>query len=496
MTNDIGQMFRAFASNLKQRAIALGGLLACLAGAACSVGSDAGPGSVDSTSGGSANAAAGGSSAGTSNTVGKSFELRPEFMGPCTRASSIDVNLGISAESFVRAAYCQVNGSEPSADVVAEWAGNLRTQSYVRRIDVVLGFCKTAARTCALSYSDPWQVQSDLATPCIRSGTRDMGAVLMFFNNCPGGVNCGMDWANTHAAGMSGISPLLGFAPNPAGIYGPQNPGFWKRELSDAAYAGVQFFLLNVYGPDLYAQVDALAQLDKALEDTGNVVKVGLFDDTYSWGKGSNSKFATLPDFNQPEQAAQAIYEAKWKPFFSRVPKASWYLFDNRPLIYFYNAGTLRPTNISSAVVAALRTKFQADFGVSPFIVVDEAFFADPNMSNVADGRFNWDTFRTGQISEQTMNGVRIDHFMPKWDALGRDHKGQIATASDRLVKDDALLKMRLQESTGSQITTIATWNDMGEGTGITRNYDYFAGGNWLEPDVFLKDIRAVQCSN
>jgi hypothetical protein len=42
----------------------------------------------------------------------------------------------------------------------------------------------------------------------------------------------------------------------------------------------------------------------------------------------------------------------------------------------------------------------------------------------------------------------------------------------------------------------IATWNDMGEGTGITRNYDYYAAGEWLEPDAFLKDIRATQCSN
>jgi hypothetical protein len=57
-------------------------------------------------------------------------------------------------------------------------------------------------------------------------------------------------------------------------------------------------------------------------------------------------------------------------------------------------------------------------------------------------------------------------------------------------------LKTRLQESADSQITVIATWNDMGEGTGITRNFDYFAGGAWLEPDAFIKDIRATQCSN
>ena len=506
MTYENGQLFRAFASNLKRGALAL-----CLASgviqmAACSVGSDAPPGIADSASagtgssaGGSAptagNATGGSAQAGAPATIGATFELRPEWDGSCARANVVDVNLGNSAENFVKAAYCQVYGTPATDDVVTGWAGKLRTLSYVRRIDVVLSLCTAAARPCPLSYSDPWAKQADLSTACTRSGSRDVGAVLMFFNDCPGGVNCTMDWANTHASGMSSTSPLLAFAPATGGYYTAKNPGFWRRELLDAAYAGMQFFLLNVYGPDLNAAVDPLAQLSKALVDTGSVVKIGMFDDTSSWGR-SPGAFATLPDLNDPEKAAQTIYDAKWKPFFTRIPKASWYLFKDRPLIYFYNAGTLKPQNKAAALLTALRTRFQTDFGVSPFIAVDEAYFGDPDMPNVADARFNWDTFRTGEISDQTLNGVELTSFMPKWDALGRDHRGQVATASDRMVKDDSLLKQRLQEAKTSQLTVIATWNDMGEGTGITRNYDYFAGGQWLEPDVFLKDIRATQCSN
>ena len=505
MTYENGQTFRAFASTLERKATALSGavgLCLVLLLGACSVGSDAPPGDFDSAgagstvgAGGGVNPSGGSNQAGSAPSVGTTFELRPEFDGTCARANIIDVNLGNSAEKFVAAAYCQVNGTPAPDNVVSEWAGKLRTLKYVRRIDVVLGLCKTAGRGCPLSYSDPWLQQSDLSTPCTRSGTRDLGAVLMFWNDCPGGTNCAMGWANTHAAGMAAVSPLLSFAPAPSGIYSPKNPGFWRRELIDAAYAGVQFFLLNVFGPDLSASVDPLVQLSKALADTSSPVKIGLFDDTYSWGK-STGAFAKVPDFvADPDGAAQTIYDAKWKPFFTRVPQANWYLIDNRPLVYFYNAGTLKRDN-AAAVISGLRTRFQADFGVSPFVAVDEAFFQDPNMQAVADGRFNWDTFRTGQISEQTMNGVRIDHFMPKWDSLGRDHAGQIATEADRLVKDDSLLKQRLEESKGSRLTTIGTWNDMGEGTGITRNYDYYAGGEWLEPDTFLKDIRAVQCSN
>jgi len=135
---------------------------------------------------------------------------------------------------------------------------------------------------------------------------------------------------------------------------------------------------------------------------------------------------------------------------------------------------------------------------LSPFVAVDEAYFEDSDMSNQADGRFKWDTFNSGAISDNTIKGVKLDHFMPKWDSLSRDNKQRpiIATANARIFKDESLLKTRLQESASSQITVIATWNDMGEGTGITRNYDYFAGGVWLEPDAFIKDILATQCSN
>ncbi len=499
MTNENGHLFRTVTLGLKRVALALAGPAAITLGSACSVGSDAPPGDYagasNATGGGTGSTGgAGGTDPGGGSTIGTSFVLRPEFDGACTRANTIDVNLGNAADKFVRAAYCQINGTEPDAGTVSDWSNKLMTVSYVRRIDVVWSLCKAANRNCSLSYSDPWTQQSDLSTPCMRSGTRDVGAVLMFFNDCPGGVNCTMDWANTHASGMSQVSPLLAEAPSPSGYYTPKNPGFWRRELSDAAYAGVQFFLLNTYGPDLSAMVDPLAQLSKALADTNNVVKIGMFDDTSSWG--SSGAFASIPSFDDPQAAAKTIYEAKWKRFFQGVPRDAWYLFNGRPMIYFYNAGRLQPQNKAAAVISAMRGLFQADFGVSPFVAVDEAFFGDPDMEATADARFNWDTFRTGVISKQTLNGVELSAFMPKWDSLGRDHRGQVATATDRLQKDDSLLKQRLEEAKSSQLAVIATWNDMGEGTGITRNYDYYAGGQWLEPDTFLKDIRATQCSN
>ena len=435
-------------------------------------------------------------------TATPDFQPRAEFAGPCTlNQGEIDVNLGNSPEAFVRAAYCQVNGAEPPADTVTQWATQLRTVEYVRRVDVVRTFCQAAKRGCALTYSDPWAADLPLAPTCTRKGTRDLGAVLMYFSDCPNGVNCGMDWANTHASGMTAGHPLYAFGSTPTNYYNPRNAGWWYRELQDAAWAGLQFFLLNTYGPDLLGSPDQLAMLSQALTQAApNGVKDALFDDPWAWGQASSpAPFKTRPNMSDTEAAAQAIYTAKWKPFYSRIDKQYWYLFHGRPFIYFYNAGTLNPLNVSAAVVARLKQLFAADFGVTPFVAVERAYFQDPAMPGVADSEFTWNTLgggNGGAASVATMNGVTLDHFMVKWDTVGRDRAGAVATASDRIIKSTSVLSQRMTDAASADVAVIATWNDLGEGTGIERNYDYYVAGAWAPPTAFMSVTRAAQCSD
>jgi uncharacterized protein DUF5010 len=430
-------------------------------------------------------------------TATPDFQLRAEFTGPCTLSpGEIDVNLGNSPEAFVRAAYCQINGAEPPADTVTTWAAQLRSVGYIRRVDVVRTLCTAAKRGCALTYSDPWQSDIPLSPTCTRKTTRDLGAVLMFFSECPNGVNCGMDWANTHASGMDAADPLLAFGTSPVNYYNPRNAGFWYRELNDAAWAGLQFFLINTYGPDLQGTPDQLAVLGQALAKAGPTVKVALFDDPWAWGQASSpAPFNKRPSLSDTEAAAQAIYTAKWKPFYSRIDRQYWYQFQNRPFIYFYNAGTLNPLNASAAVVTRLKQLFAADFGVTPFVAVETAYFQDPAMPTVADSQFTWNTLTSNTMSHSTLGGVTLDHFMVKWDPLGRDKPGAIATSADRILKDTGLLTTRLSQAQDASVAVIATWNDLGEGTGIERNYDYYMGGAWSPPTAFMGVTRAAQCS-
>jgi hypothetical protein len=437
-----------------------------------------------------------------SSAIGDAYALRPEWSGPCVASpGAIDVNLGNSPESFVIAAFCQITGTQPPADTVDGWANQLRTVDTVRRVDVVRTLCKQAGRDCALFYSNPWTTEVLPTATCARKTTRDVGAVMMFFFDCPGGQNCGMDWANTHAWGMLASDATYGFGSEAAGPYAPGNPGFWLRELLDARYAGLQFVLPNVYGQDVQPGTGALGNLESALsviDGMGGGIRVGLFDDTWAWGRPAGGALMNpAPSLADTEGAAQRIYAVQWKPFFQGISRPHWYTVNGSPLVYFYDAGTLEPTSGLSAVIARLKQLFTADFGVAPFVDVDHGYGAVSS----ADAQFVWDTFgafpstHLGTATTVT-GGLTFDNSMVKWDSLGRDEPGAIADATTRLFKGPAILESVLQNSANARLLLLETWNDLGEGTGVTRNYDYYYRGQWLPPDAFMTVIRASQCSN
>jgi Domain of unknown function (DUF5010) len=224
-------------------------------------------------------------------------------------------------------------------------------------------------------------------------------------------------------------------------------------------------------------------------------IKVALFDDTWAWGeRGFGGFWQKKPDLRDTDNAAKTLYEAKWKPFFSQLDKRHWFRFRGKPFIYFYNSGKLFPRDQSAPVLAKMKEMFRADFGEEPFLAVDLGYFDDAAMDRVADQKFQWFTFQLPtRRSRSTMSNVIMDHAMVKWDALGRDHPGAIAQPGDLLVKDDSVLEKVLADSADADLLVIATWNDLGEGTGINRNYDYYSHGKWLPPDHFMRLIRKSQ---
>lgn len=453
----------------------------------------------------------------TTDNADIAFQQNAEFTGPCTQTNQVDVNLGNSPENFVKAAYCQINGSEPPAGTVTTQVTNLTTLPFWRRVDVVNTFMTAAGRTIPRIYSDPWQSQPELLNAPCRSGsvTRDVGAVCMFFFSCPGGTNCGMDWANTHAEGMSAASAVYGFGSDSTGYYTSSgNAGFWYRELLDARYAGLSYLLPNVYGPDITDGsianlATALAKIDSM--GLGDQVKIGMFDDTSGWAPpySTPAPWNTAPWSSVPENlstaeqiaAADTIFNDKWKPFFTLIPSKYWYEVNGQPLIYFYNGGTLPVDGNSQGalftIMQELKTDFQASFGVMPYVVIDIGFSRGDAL--VADNQFEWDsltsTTAVNNFTSYSHNGITAAMSMNKWDPTGRDDGGSdaVANSNDGIIKDDGHLQEALANSMSANFLTLATWNDLGEGTGINRNYDYYVQGNWEPPNYFMNDIRHSQ---
>jgi hypothetical protein len=434
-----------------------------------------------------------------------SWSYRSEWAGPYSASASVDVNLGNTPAAFVQAAYWQVNGAAPSAAFVSDQVGKLTGLSYWRRIDTVNTILSNAGSSKTRTYSDPWTAEPALTTAPCKNVTRDVGAVFMLFFDCPGGVNCGMDWANNHVLGMQTADSLLGFGASPTGYYKAiNNAGMCQRELLDARYAGLEFFLPNIYGWDITdGSMDNMVSALNAIAATSITaqVKIGMFDDTWGWGNGGRpAPWNSAPNMSNTVTASDTIFNNKWAPYFDKVPSQYWYTVGGKPLIYFYNAGTLNYVN-SANVLARLKTLFQTRYGVLPFLVVDDYFWQDSGMSAVADGRFVWrpaTNLINGNSSTYTYSGVRLTHSMPRWDPIGRDSNGStsvVATAADGVIKDDSYVlgALSYSASVASNLLVFATWNDLGEGTGLNRAYDYYWNGDWQPPTVFMDDIRASQ---
>ena len=448
------------------------------------------------------------------------FTNNPEWAGPYAQTASVDVDAGNSLTSFVTAAYWQIAGRAPSAAELnaqlANLAQNTGGNDWWRRIDTVNDIMNKVGRQIPRYYSNPWQNNSDTlfnTAPC-HNVARDIGAVLMFFFSCPQGVNCGLDWANNHVTGMQTGYPDTNLWA-PTGYYTPSsNDGFFYRELMDARYAGLQFFLPNVYGPDLSDGsmthlANALGQVATATAGDRDV-KIGLFDDTWGWGNYPYAPWnSAIPDLNNPANAAAAaasICNNKWFPFFDAIPAADRYTVNvggqARPIIYFYNAGTLGAGGNASDVLNRCRALFLARYGVYPFLVVDQYYWsADPRMVNVADSRFTWKTVDVGLTNNlstyyNSAEGITLDHATVRWDPVARDHGVAAINSGDQysLHKGPELLQAALANSvSGVNILTLGTWNDLGEGTGINRAYDYYYNGAWLAPNTFMDLIRASQ---
>jgi hypothetical protein len=257
----------------------------------------------------------------------------------------------------------------------------------------------------------------------------------------------------------------------------------------DARYAGLQFVIPDVYGYDIQPGTGALAEPrappSTTIASMGGGMQVGLFNDTWAWGEavgGPLHEPRAEPLRHRGRSAAHLLPSSG-----SRSSRGSrnlnWYTVNGAPLIYFYNAGTLLPTSGSErrhrSAEAALHGRLRGRRPSSTSTAGTEPSHRAPTRSSPGTPSRSFPSTNLDTDGDHDRRNLTFDNAMVKWDSLGRDIAGghrRFKRNADRS-RDPTILDTVLQASANANVLLLATWNDLGEGTGITRNYDYYYQG-------------------
>ena len=197
--------------------------------------------------------------------------------------------------------------------------------------------------------------------------------------------------------------------------------------MTKARDAGLGWLAPDAWGVETTANPASLAPLLQAIDRAAPGLKIALFDDTTSavlrknrargHGWTLDVRF-DLSDFaGTGEGGLEDFYDQQWKRFFQTVPPAYRLTIDGRPVVFMWHGGFEWYTrqNFFHGLIDALRQSTRRDFGVDPFVIVEESWLRLDPAAGV-DGVFDW--FEPGRsfATLMTRNGIRVGHVVPGYD--------------------------------------------------------------------------------
>lgn len=337
---------------------------------------------------------------------------------------------------------------------------------------------------------------------------RKVGAYFFYWHNFPsdsGGPGItGMEY---HPYGLT--SPFPGTTDS---YYSCQNPDWFDREVQDMAYSGIDYIFPVVWSNNTNQKWFNLASLNnlvKSVKKYGTNQKIGLFATTgeaaeYNWENGNASarKLENIELSNTSNY--DWIYEHQIKPFFKIIPKELWATHNGktideggRPIIlgytnlYFYNDAHTYGADFWNRI----RTLFATDFkdssnnGITPWIVLDLTDTAGSGWQDVGEGSFKWGAALDGTY-EYIKNNWKCAEIGPGFDnrTLGMPGARSLRDDNEFFNKNYGLV------DNDTDLTIIETWNELWEGSSISRCIDFSAlSGGTLPEDYYMKNMRALK---
>ena len=262
--------------------------------------------------------------------------------------------------------------------------------------------------------------------------------------------------------GRNPNDPSSWLTQNPAGALPPalRSPAWHRRQLEDMTYAGIDVALPvywntaeshNWSRPGLQALATALQDMRAS---NSAAPAIGMFYDT------TNPQPVDLST-----AAGRAEFYSGIQFFFNTIPRPHWALTQaGQPLIWMWEPDFVR--GASAQFLADLKLRFNADFGVMPYVVLTPNWDAAARRSGAGalrgDAEYSW-------------GGALWPHITAQVAAIGPGY-------DDRLLADRAnalfvgrrngdALRAGFAAATRCRTpwAALETWNEFHEGTGIAE---------------------------
>lgn len=274
---------------------------------------------------------------------------------------------------------------------------------------------------------------------------------------------------------------------------------WWENMAEEIEYSGIDFVALLSRGttpnaPDRgNGNPNHISKLIDAMNLTGATFKLAIFDDcpnswtgAKNWNVSGGASYSTdNPKFDCAVTANwQYIYDMNIKPTWQAIPDARRYKIDGRPVIWFWGAKPSWMTNLQgnlSRILTFIKTKCQADFGFTPYLIIEKSWLDNDNTITTAhaDGVHGWFTSAT-QISYTLWkkddgtwwNGKKFGALCPAFGYAGHepfmDPKMGYATGNERRLKAglDATV------GAGALSTLVEGFTDAAESAALWRSND------------------------
>jgi hypothetical protein len=301
--------------------------------------------------------------------------------------------------------------------------------------------------------------------------------------------------------------------PRDGTAYSSLNYDWFEGELRDIAATGIDTIFPVCWGehPHPWFRQDRLQLLVQANGILDRSLAIGMFLDTtaqqamYQQSIGGTYSFGSsvprLPLRNP--QSGYFFYDRHVKGFFQRIPRDMWATIEGRPIIITYTAACCDQLELAGELWRAVKDAFRRDFGVEPWLILEESWFAGVAqtagaslLAQVADGRYSWGSALNGP-AVHTLHNFTVSSVGPGFDnrllpyVTESRFQSRHEPPGGGQATDGAFLQASLDAVPAkTDLLLIETWNEWFETTSIARAAYTGLNGRPLGETFYMDLVR------